>query len=74
MNILTKSKSITSINLNIDDKDISENESNEPYFVGAFNKDEWFEVLRKDLRVDLLEWSEEGKNINLIKDLAKDNR
>lgn len=58
----------------IDDKEISENESNEPYFVGAFNKDEWFEVLRKDLRVDLLEWSEEGKNINLIKELAKDNR
>lgn len=58
----------------IDDQEISENESNEPYFVGAFNKDEWFEVLRKDLRVDLLEWSEEGKNIDLIKELAKDNR
>ena len=51
------------------DKELAKEQDNEPLLVGELSKDEWFNVLSKELRAYVLDWVEDRQSISNIKTL-----
>lgn len=51
------------------DEELAEEEANEPLLIGELSKDEWFNVLSKELRAYVLDWVEDRQSISNIKTL-----